>query len=175
MGAARRYTNSIPSVYVMTILEHVEKMKRTAEGQRIPTIIDQYVCSLFYRISSISLIELALQKGKIPDSSPLKNKTFFDKWKTTNQYVRRVYRDDIVNAAAYLDPAVFPIYAKSGHKTDDALTFYVRLLKGCIVKQPSQVQPVYDQSSNLSQLWVQFNQRKSAIRRKINTETSSPP
>jgi hypothetical protein len=73
MGAARRYTNSIPSVYVMTILEHVEKMKRTAEGQRIPTIIDQYVCSLFYRISSISLIELALLKGKIPDSSRRKH------------------------------------------------------------------------------------------------------
>ena len=173
MGAARRYTNSLPSAYVKTILDHVEKFKVTAEGQRIPTIVDQYVCSLFNRISSISLVELALKAGKLPDSSQFKNKDFFTRWKTTNQYIRRVYRDDIVNAAAYLDPAVFPIYDSCGHNVDHALTFYVRLLKGCLVvdNKTPEIQPAHDQS-NMHQLRAQFNARKSKITKKTNTEWS---
>jgi len=174
MGAARRYTNSLPSAYVKTILDHVEKFKGTAEGQRIPTVVDQYVCSLFNRISSISLVELALKAGKLPDSSQFKNKEFFTRWKTTNQYIRRVYRDDIVNAAAYLDPAVFPIYDSCGHNLDHALTFYVRLLKGCIVvnNKTPEIQPVHDQGSSTQQLRAQFNARKSKITKKTNPEWS---
>lgn len=76
MGAVRRYTNSLPSAYVKTVLEHVEKFTGTAEGQRIPTVVDQYVCSLFNRISSISLVELALQMGNLPDSSQFRYKDF---------------------------------------------------------------------------------------------------
>ena len=59
---------------------------------------------------------------------------FVHKWKESKRYPRKIYRDDMGNAAAFLNPAVRNVsFALWGHSTQDAATFIVRLVKGCIV------------------------------------------
>ena len=151
-------------MYVKTILDHVDSMKKTSESLTIPTIIDTYLCSLFHRIASISLLNLALKAKVVPLSSPFYNQTYYTRWETTNQYVRRVYRDDIVNAAVYLDPAIYPMYDICGHDLNHAIAFYVRLLKGCVVhNELPQLELAKEHGKSMPQLKTQFLKDKSII------------
>jgi len=172
MGAARRYTTSLPGIFFTTIYDHVKSFANTAEGKSIPTVIDAYKCSLFHRIASVAVLMNGLDEKVVPSSSPYYNAAFKTKWELSNVYKRRVWRDDLVNAAAYLDPLVFKFYDDCGHNLAHATTFYVRLLKGCIVKDDVMeidVDPDVPQNMSEANLLKQFKIEKNAIEKRKRT------
>jgi hypothetical protein len=164
LGAARTYTNSLPGKFFFTLLEHIDSFASTTEGKRILPVIEAFKCSLFGRTASVSVLQSGLKAKLVPSSSPFYNADFFKKWKESNQYIRRVYRDDIVNAAAYLDPAVHRWYDVCGHNLLHAKTFFVRLLKGCIVSDDDDVEEVPEDTNQTTiQLREAYKREKNII------------
>lgn len=134
LGSTSVYTTSLSQVYYVTLTEHADKFSTTVPGMKIKPIIDAYQCSLLKRHAAVSTILKAITAKELPPGSEFANEEFVHKWKQSKRYSRQIYRDDIGNAAAFLDPAVRNgSFAFWGHSTQDAATFIVRLVKGCIV------------------------------------------
>jgi hypothetical protein len=124
MGAASTYTNSLAQV-----------LTSKPEGIRIQSTITTYLCSLYERLASIAAIKRALDYQKLPDGCAYNDPVKYAAFKESKKHHRRVYRDDVVNAAALLDLSVFQKYGSYGHNRIEAMTFMVRLIKGCIVQE----------------------------------------
>jgi len=133
LGSTSVYTTSLSQVYYVTLSEHADKFSKTVPGMKIKSIIDAYQCSLLKRHAAVGTILKAITAKELPPGSEFANEEFVRKWKLSKRYPRQIYRDDMCNAAAFLDPAVRnDSFALWGHSTQDAVTFIVRLVKGCI-------------------------------------------
>ena len=167
MGAASTYTNSLAQVYFCKLRDHANELLLKPEGIRIQSTITTYVCSLYERLASISAIKRALDKLKLPDGCAYNDPVKYAAFKESKKHHRRVYRDDIVNAAALLDPSVFQKYGSYGHNRIEAMTFMVRLIKGCLVQEEHMDIELtdYDESEDDSQ---QNTLKKKTLRRAYN-------
>ena len=133
LGSTRVYTTSLAQVYYVTLSDHADKFSKTVPGMKIKPVVDAYQCSLLQRHAAVSTINKAIAAEALPPGSKFLDEEYVRKWKLSKRFPRQIYRDDMGNAAAYLDPAVRNSnFALWGHSTHDAFTFIVRLIKGCI-------------------------------------------
>ena len=174
MGASSTYTNSLHQVYFWKLRNHAEALLKTPEGIRIDSTINTYLSSIYERLASVSTITKARDASMLPDLCDLRDNKLFEKFKSSKKYPRKVYRDDIVNAAAYLDPAVYPSYGIFGHNRKDSLTFMVRLVKGSIVRHDDAIQLVMtsedDEEEDTS---TQQKKKQKALRKEYEAKKKS--
>jgi hypothetical protein len=135
MGASSTYTNSLAQVYFCKLRDHAEELSLKPEGIRIASTINTYLCSLYERLASVATIIKARRANKLPEGCAYNDAVKFTTFEASNKHHRKVYRDDIVNAASLVDPSVFQKYGAYGHNRAEAMTFMVRLIKGCIVQE----------------------------------------
>ena len=135
MGASSTYTNSLAQVYFCKLRDHADELILKPEGIRIKSTITTYLCSLYERLASVAAIKKARDAQKLPEGCPYNDHAKYAAFKVSLKHHRKVYRDDIVNAAALLDPSVFQKYGWYSHNRSEAMTFMVRLIKGCIVQE----------------------------------------
>jgi len=135
MGSASAYTTSLAQVYFCKLRDHADELILKPEGIRIKSTITTYLCSLYDRLASVAAIKKALDAQKLPDGCAYNDPAKYAAFKVSIKHHRKVYRDDIVNAAALLDPSVFQKYGSYSHNRSEAMTFMVRLIKGCIVQE----------------------------------------
>jgi hypothetical protein len=134
LGSTSVYTTSIAQAYYVTLSDAAEAFLKTVPGMKIKPVVETYLCSLLRRHASVSTINKAIEAKKLPNGSEFFDEDFTLSWRQSKRYSRLVFRDDMGNAAAFLDPAVrngkWLIY---GHSTADAIAFIARLVLGCIV------------------------------------------
>jgi hypothetical protein len=133
LGSTSVYTASVAQVYYVKLSDHAEAFSKTVPGMKIKAVVSAYQCSLLRRHAAVSTINKAIAANVLPPGSEFADKEYLRKWKSSKRFPRQIYRDDMGNAAAFLDPAVRNgSFALWGHSSNDAITFIVRLLKGCV-------------------------------------------
>ena len=134
-GSVRQYTTSLTQVTFQRLLKHTDAFAATGPGKAIAPVVERFRASLYERLASVQSIELARTEGSLPRSFEFFTQQSWNHYKQGALFPRKTAADDRNNAAAYLDPAVAPYWLEMGGSTKDAVSFYVRLLKGCLVQE----------------------------------------
>ena len=154
-------------VYFYKLRDHADELFLKPAGIRIQSTITTYLCSLYQRLASVSAINRAHNKQKLPAGCAYNYTVKYAAFKLSIKHHRKVYRDDIVNAAALLDPSVFRKYGLYSHNRSEAMTFMVCLIKGCIV-QEEHIEIELSETEESEEDSSHAKQKKSTLKRDYN-------
>ena len=113
LGSDTEYTASVRSYAFRKIVSHVRGLKPDPLIGSIATVLEQ---SLWRRLAPVAALDGPLCPVGVTPLTQLERR-------------RRLAEDSVLNAAAYLDPAMIPYFTRQGGKVVDAQGDIFRILK----------------------------------------------
>jgi len=135
-GCADRYTASLRPLIFWTLMEESKVMKASADGAIIPAVVDRYQASLVERFAAVKIQKAMREKHTLPPGTDFGTDIQWKKYAESPFYPRLLLRDQMDEAAAYLDPGMRPYLVKIGVSSTNAVSTMLQLLKGCVVVAP---------------------------------------
>lgn len=135
-GCADRYTAGLRPLIFWTLMDESKGVKESAVGAIIPAVVERYQASLVVRFAAVKIQKAMREKGTLPSGTDFEREDLWIKYKESPFYPRLLLRDQLDEAAAYLDPGMRPFLVKTGVSSTNAVSTLVQLLKGCVVLAP---------------------------------------